>query len=66
MFHKAYERLEGAPPLDGRAVSPYAIGLDPERFEQDGLFGGEGLTLEQAMERAEGIQTIWLDRFVRA
>jgi flavin-dependent dehydrogenase len=60
MFHKAAARLpEGGPPED-RAVDPYAIGLDPSRWDGDGLFE-RGLTRAEALERAQGIQTIWLD-----
>ena len=61
MFHKAAERLPDPEAVQGREVNPYAVGLDPSRWEEDGLFEGPGLTREQALERAEGIQTIWLD-----
>ena len=61
MFHKAAQRLPDPDAVQGRLVNPYAVGLDRSRWEQDGLFEGSGLTREQALERAEGIQTIWLD-----
>jgi flavin-dependent dehydrogenase len=60
MFHKAAERLDGAPVDPERPVDPTAIGLDPGRWDEDGLFDGAGLTLEQAMARADGIQNLWL------
>ncbi|MBA2460938.1 MAG: tryptophan 7-halogenase [Actinobacteria bacterium] len=66
MFNKAAERLPDAGAVQGRAVNPYAIGLDPSRWEEDGLFDGPGLTHEQALERAEGIQSIWLDELAGA
>ena len=66
MFHKACTRLPDASAVDGRAVNPYAIGLDAGRWEADGLFDEPGLTREQALERAEGIQTIWLDELADA
>jgi flavin-dependent dehydrogenase len=66
LFNKASERLPDGGGLDGRAVNPYAVGLDPAKWADDGLFDGPTLTPEQALERAEGIQTIWLDQFVRA
>ncbi len=66
MFHKACTRLPDASAVDGRPVNPYAIGLDAGRWEEDGLFDGPGLTREQALERAEGIQTIWLDELADA
>ncbi len=61
MFHKACERLPAADVNGARAVNPYAIGLDPERWQNDGLFDEPGLTLVEAKQRAEGIETIWLD-----
>jgi hypothetical protein len=64
MFHKACERLPDAEVGD-RAVNPYAVGLDPDKWEAEGLFRGPGLTLEQARQKAQGIDSIWLDRFVR-
>ena len=66
MFHKAAGRLPDPGAVEGRAVNPYAIGLDAGRWEKDGLFEGPGLTREQALERAEGIQTIWLDELADA
>ena len=66
MFHKACERLPDAGVVEGRAVNPYAVGLDPGRWEADGLFDEPGLTREQALERAEGIQSIWLDELADA
>jgi flavin-dependent dehydrogenase len=65
MFHKACERLPGGEAVAGRVVNPFAIGLDPGRWEKDGLFDEPGLTLEQARERAQGIESIWLDDFVQ-
>ncbi len=61
MFHKACEHLPAPADLQDGAVNPYAIGLDPKRWQEDGLFEGPGLTLTEAYERAEGIRTIWLD-----
>lgn len=66
MFHKAAERLPNGGGVANRSVNPYAIGLDPSRWEEDGLFDEGGLTREQALERAEGIQTIWLDELADA
>ena len=62
IFHKAAESLpEGGPDPDAK-ISPYALGLDPERWEADGLFSDDGLTLAEANERAPGIEALWLDR----
>ena len=57
MLHKACEQLDGADLDPERPVNPYAIGLDPGRWEEDGLFKEPGLTLEQARERAPGWTT---------
>ena len=48
-FHNSAGGLAGAPPAD-RPINPYAVGLDPETWEADGLFEAPGLTLDQAME----------------
>lgn len=66
MFHKACERLPGADVSAERAVDPYAISLDPARWEADALFEAAGLTLEEASARAEGVETIWMDELLRA
>ena len=43
----AGEVLEPRPDLD-RPINPYAVSLLPERWEEDGLFAGPGLTAEEA------------------
>jgi flavin-dependent dehydrogenase len=65
MFHKAAERLpDGGAALDpDRPVNPYAVGLDSRTWKADGLFDRPGLTLAEAHERAEGIESIWLDDY---
>jgi flavin-dependent dehydrogenase len=65
MFHKALERLPDGGGVGDRTINPYAIGLDPEAWERNGLFEG-GITRAEALERAEGIQTIWLDELARS
>jgi flavin-dependent dehydrogenase len=62
MFHKAAGQLPDGDTAADRAVNPYRIGLDPGKWEQDGLFSKPGLTAKEAGERAEGIETIWLDQ----
>ena len=61
IFHKAAASLPEQPDAS-RPVNPYAIGLDPSAWEADGLYGGDGLTLEQAEQRAQGVGFMWLDR----
>ena len=41
--------------------NPYAVGLDPDTWEADGLFDEPGLTLAQAKEMIPGIDAIWDD-----
>ena len=62
-FHAAAANLPAEQRLDPeRPVNPNAIGLRPERWEEDGLFDGDGLTLAQALERLGGIEAIDLSR----
>ena len=59
-FHKAASRLS-LPVDEDRPVNPYAIGLDPERWEQDGLFDPPGLTLAEAGEVSPGVEIAFMD-----
>jgi hypothetical protein len=54
IFHKAAKNLP-EPPDENVPINPLAISLHPERWESDGLFAGEGLTLAQALELLPGI-----------
>jgi flavin-dependent dehydrogenase len=65
-FHKAASALgNGAPDEDAR-INPYAVSLDPERWESDGLFNGEGLTLAEARETpAGGMENLWMERIAQ-
>jgi flavin-dependent dehydrogenase len=66
LFHKAASRLPGAPAAE-QSINPYAISLDPDNWESDGLFdGGTGLTLSQARERLPEGHTMWLDEIIAA
>jgi flavin-dependent dehydrogenase len=60
MFHRAGRLLVQKPDPE-RPINPYAVGLDPGRWEADGLYDAPGLTLEEALERAPGIEGIWID-----
>jgi len=65
IFHKAASRL--SLPVDAeRPVNPYAISLDPERWEADGLYEAPGLTAAQAAKRAPGIENVWMDEVAAA
>jgi hypothetical protein len=60
IFHKAAKNLPD-PPDENVAVNPQGISLQPERWEEDGLFSGEGLTLAQALEALPGIEEMDLE-----
>lgn len=59
LFHKAVERLEQSIPPDQK-INPDAVGLDPEKWEKDGLFNGDGLTLEEARAAVPGVEKMLL------
>ena len=61
IFFKAARSLgEAALPDDARVV-PYAVGLDPDRWESDGLFSETGMALAEAKERTQGLDNLWID-----
>jgi hypothetical protein len=60
MFGKAADALAERPDLT-RPINPYAVGLKPERWEQDGLYEEPGLTLEQARALAVGVDSLFAD-----
>jgi flavin-dependent dehydrogenase len=60
-FHKAIERVPGLNVDAETAINPYAVGLDQERWEADGLFKSPGITLNQARMNAAGIENMLVD-----
>jgi flavin-dependent dehydrogenase len=60
IFHKAARSLPD-PPDETVAINPFAISLQPDRWEADGLFSEDGLTLAQALERLPGIDEMDLE-----
>ena len=62
VFHRASQSLPEADLDVARPVNPYAIGLDPDRWEKDGLFEEPGLTLEQASPKAPGVESLWFEQ----
>ena len=54
IFHKAARSLPD-PPDESTPINPFSISLQPDRWEADGLFSDDGLTLAQAVERLPGI-----------
>jgi flavin-dependent dehydrogenase len=66
MFAKATESLPGAgaAELDPEApINPYAIGLDPKRWEADGLHDGSGCSPAQVADRLR-VRSFWMEQLV--
>ena len=61
-FHRAATNLGDAAPGEDETINPYAVSLDPDRWEADGLFNGEGLTLAQARQsEAGGLENLFME-----
>ena len=61
-FNRAASALpDGAPPEDQK-INPYAVSLDPERWESDGLFNGEGMSVAEARQTgAQGMENLFME-----
>jgi flavin-dependent dehydrogenase len=60
VFHKAADCLpDGGPDRDAK-IDPYAVTLDKSRWESE-VYSDSGLTLEQALQVARGVQNLWVD-----
>ena len=66
IFHQAVKRLSDHPIDADTKINPAAIGLDPEKWEKDGLFNGEGLSLEEARARVAGVENMLLTEITQA
>jgi flavin-dependent dehydrogenase len=66
MFHRVAGQLLDEKPDPAKPINPYAISLDPSRWEADGLFEAPGLTLEDALGKTPGIENIWVDEIAAA
>lgn len=60
LFHQAARDLPNSPATD-RPINPYAVGLDPERWEADGLYEPPGVTIDEAREAVPYIDALWDD-----
>jgi flavin-dependent dehydrogenase len=61
-FHKAASALPGGVPGEDEKVNPYAVSLDPDRWETDGLQNGAGLSLVEARRTpAAGMENLFMD-----
>jgi flavin-dependent dehydrogenase len=64
MFDHAARLLPDAPSWEGKTINPYAVSLQPDRWEADGLFDGTGMTVDEARERLPGIENVWMEERV--
>ena len=60
IFHRAARNLPN-PPDENRPINLKAISLHPERWEQDGLYAEQGISLVRALELLRGIEEMYLD-----
>ena len=61
VFHRAATNLSDAPGEDEK-INPYAVSLDPDRWEADGMLNGEGLSLAEARQTdAAGIENLFME-----
>jgi flavin-dependent dehydrogenase len=58
VFAQALKAVPDAPVIDG-PVNPLAVGLDPSKWEANGLLDGSGLTIEDARGLCPGIDAFW-------
>ena len=60
IFHRAARNLPEQPD-ENRGINPLAISLHPERWEADGLYSDDGISLVQAREMLPGIEEMDLE-----
>ena len=61
-FSPGGQNLGDAAPGEDEKINPYAVSLDPSRWEADGLLDGSGLSLAEARETdAAGLQNLFLE-----
>lgn len=62
-FEKAARLLDGVTIDRKAAIDPYAVSLEPDRWEKDGLFSSAGIAPREARKPVKGLQFAWLDEF---
>jgi len=61
-FSRGATNLGDAAPGEDETINPYAISLDPDRWEADGLFNGEGLSIAEARQTdAAGLENLFME-----
>jgi hypothetical protein len=61
LFHKVLERLPDLEVDENTRLNPAAVSVHPERWEEDGLFDENGISLVEARERVPGWEELWLE-----
>ena len=61
-FNRAASALPDGAPDENQKINPYAVSLDPERWEADGLFNGEGMSVAEARQTpAQGMENLFME-----
>jgi flavin-dependent dehydrogenase len=61
-FHRAATNLGDAAPGVDEKINPYAVSLNPDRWEADGLFDGSGMSLSEARQSpAAGVENLFME-----
>jgi flavin-dependent dehydrogenase len=61
-FHRAATALPEGAPDESETINPYAVSLDPDRWEADGLFNGEGISVADARQTpAAGMENLFME-----
>jgi len=61
-FHRAAASLGDALPGEDEKINPYRVSLDPDRWEADGMLGGEGLSVAEARKTpAAGMENLFME-----
>lgn len=61
-FHRAASALPGGGPGEDAKINPYAVSLDPERWESEQLIIDSGMTVAEARETpAAGMESLFME-----
>jgi flavin-dependent dehydrogenase len=61
-FHRAVSALPGGGPGEDEKINPYAVTLDPERWESEQLITDSGMTVAEARETpAAGMENLFME-----
>jgi flavin-dependent dehydrogenase len=66
VFHRAARNLGDAAPDEDRQINPYAVSLQPDRWEAEGLFSDGGMTLAEARQtEAAGLENLFMEEIAQ-